>query len=254
MNKNQMVVALGLVALVGCETAPRICECDCGYCCCAPARPICTAEEVSEGFVPLFNGKDFTGWDVTTNGSYTISPQGVLAYDHTRWGSMWTKKSYRDFNLRFEFKMPCDCNNGLAVRVPKGDGDTYNGGFELQMIDDEGAMYTSVFPQLGLHHQAYQRHGAVYGVVPPKVRENGRSYLKPAGQWNTQEVEMRGSHLKVWLNGEKIQDCNLDDYPIDGTSMDHCEHKGIRSREGRFGWCSHGYPCWWRNIRIKEIQ
>jgi len=243
-------VAVAAVAgLAGCKTP---CDCYCGACKCCEVKPVCTAQEIEEGFVPLFNGVDFEGWDVSGQG-YEVQPGGLLAFNHLKSGSMWTKKNYRDFNLRFEFKLSCDCNNGLGVRVPKGKG-TYDGGFELQIIDDEGSMYTSTFPQLGLHHNAYQRHGAVYGVVPPKVQENGRSYLKRVGEWNTQEVEMVGSHLKVWLNGELIQDCNLDDYPIDGTSMDHAKHPGIRSREGRFGWLSHGYPCWWKNIRIKEIK
>lgn len=251
MNKLTMgIAAAAVAALTGCKTQ---CDCYCGMCKCCEVQPPCTPEETAEGFVPLFNGVDFTGWDVSTNGSYHIEPGGVLAYNHLLGGSMWTKKNFRDFNLRFDFRLSCDCNNGLGVRVPKGKG-TYDGGFELQIIDDEGAMYTSTFPQLGLHHNAYQRHGAVYGVVPPRVQENGRSFLNRVGEWNHQEVEMHGTKLKVWLNGNLIQDCDLADYPIDGTSMDHAKHPGIRSLEGRFGWLSHGYPCWWKNIRIKEFN
>lgn len=253
MNKVMMAAAaIAVAVLSGCRTANE-CTCYCGMCKCVKTMPVCTPQEIAEGFVPLFNGVDFEGWDVSTNGSYVVEPGGVLAYRHELGGSMWTKKNYRDFNLRFEFRLSCDCNNGLGVRVPKG-MNTYNGGFELQIIDDEGSMYKGVFPQLGVPQHAYQRHGAVYGVVPPKVQKNGRSYLKRVGEWNTQEVEMHGSRLKVWLNGTLIQDCDLDDYPIDGTSMDHAKHPGIRSREGRFGWLSHGYPCWWRNIRIKEFK
>lgn len=249
---RRSIIILGFVAGVvsGCKSVS--CDCMCGACSHASVRPICTPEEVREGFVPLFNGVDFSGWDVSANGSYSVLPGGVLFYDHEKNGSMWTKRDYRDFNLRFEFKLSCDCNNGLGVRVPKGKG-TYDGGFELQMIDDNGYMYKTVFPQLGAKLKDYQHHGAVYGVVPPKLKEDGRSYLKKVGEWNAQEVEMVGSKLKVWLNGVKIVDCNLDDYPTDGTSLDHDKHPGIRSREGRFGWLSHGYPCWWRNIRIKEL-
>lgn len=253
MNKvlSGMMVA---AALTGCMTAEtQKCDCLCGQCACCDAGPACTPEEAAEGFVPLFDGKTLAGWEAPKNGCYHVAKGGILAYrPDLGSGGMWTEKSYRDFDLRYDFRLTCDCNNGLGVRVPKGKG-TYDGGFEIQMIDDEGSMYKDVFPQLGLYHRAYQRHGAVYGVVPPKVQENGKSYLKPVGQWNSQRVKMVGHHLEVWLNGEKIQDCDLSKYPIDGSSMDHAKHPGIRSLEGRFGWLSHGYPCWWKNIRIKEL-
>jgi len=254
MNKvlTGMMVA---AALAGCMTAetPK-CSCLCGDCACCDAGPACTPEEAAEGFVSIFDGKTLNGWKAPKSGCYYVAKGGIMAYrPDLGGGGMWTDKEYTDFCLRFDFKLTCDCNNGLAVRCPKDNLNTYTGGFEIQMIDDEGSMYKDTFPQLGLYHRAYQRHGAVYGVVPPRTQENGKSFLNPVGQWNHQEVSMKGSHLKVVLNGNVIQDVDLDQYPIDGTSMDHAKHPGIRSRRGCFGWLSHGYPCYWKNIRIKEL-
>lgn len=249
ITSENLICAFAAVAMAtaGCSTR---CRCGCDECARDPLD-VCTAEETAEGFKPLFTGVDFENWVVSTNGSYVIEPGGVLAYNHLKSGGMWTKKSYRDFDLRFEFKLSYGCNNGLGVRVPEGTYDTYNGGFELQILDDDCLSYSTTLAQLGLKLHDYQRHGSVYGVVPSKRRPDGRGYLKPCGQWNSQRVEMRGSRLRVWLNGEKIQDCDLADCSVDG--LDHAKHNGIRSREGRFGWLSHGYPCHWRRIRIKEL-
>ena len=252
---NRVLVTMAAAAMfAGCASVQEKCQCDCAYCGCGGIPPVCTEAETAEGFTPLFDGETLKNWVPLKSGCYQVAKGGILEYrPDLGGGSLWTEKEYSDFCLRYDFKLTCDCNNGLAVRCPKSNLNTYTGGFEIQMIDDEGSMYKDVFPQLGLHHHPYQRHGAVYGVVPPKVRENGRSFLNPVGQWNHQEVTMVGSHLKVVLNGNVIQDVDLDKYPTDKSTMDHTPHPGIRSRKGCFAWLSHGYPCYWKNIRIKEL-
>lgn len=238
--------------LAGCATK---CNCDCDACCGDEVPAICTDEEIAEGFVPLYNGHDLTGWTATkSQTAYAPVKRGVLAYDHLKGGAfLWTDKDYSDFILRFEFKLSCDCNNGLAVRTPFGKH-AASQGLEIQMLDDEGDMYTTTFPQLGFYQKACCRHGSVYGVIAPKFQPDGRSYLKPVGEWNTEEVTLIGSKIKVVLNGTVILDDDLSRYPTDGTTMDGNEHPGLRNKTGRLAWLSHGYPCWWRNIRIREIK
>lgn len=244
---------IAVAALAGCMTAAhRECTCRCGRCACCEAEPVCTDEELAEGFMPLFDGKTMANWVVPESGCYRVAAGGVMEYrPDLGGGGLWTEREYGDFCLRFDFRLTSDCNNGLAVRCPKDNLNTYTGGFEVQIIDDESTAISEVLPQLGLRQQAYQRHGAVYGVVPPRVREDGRSFLNPVGRWNRQEVWMKGSRLKVVLNGSVIQDVDLDACPTEG--LDHAAHPGIRSRRGCLGWLSHGYPCFWKRIRIREL-
>ena len=68
---------------------------------------------------------------------------------------------------------------------------------ELQVLDDSSDKYKNL--------KEYQYHGSIYGVVPAK-----RGYQKPVGEWNTQEVTVKGKQVKVVLNGETIVDADIE--------------------------------------------
>jgi hypothetical protein len=91
--------------------------------------------------------------------------------------------------FRFEFKLEEGANNGLGIRAPL-EGDAAYVGMELQILDDNAAekKYGKLRPA--------QFHGSIYDVVPAK-----RGALKPAGEWNSQEVVCEGRNVKVTLNG-----------------------------------------------------
>src|SRR5688500_5868802 len=79
------------------------------------------AAESEEGFTPLFNGKDLTGW-VYASGKpvgkgYQVK-DGVLFCTEKDGGNLFTEKEYSDFAFRFEFKMEDSGNNGVGIRSP----------------------------------------------------------------------------------------------------------------------------------------
>jgi hypothetical protein len=191
------------------------------------------AETDAEGFVPLFNGKDLTGWEGAVNG-YKVE-DGILYSDPKTGGNLVTAKEYSNFILRFEFIAYTNANNGLGIRFSGGDA-AYNG-MELQILDDSGSQYTKLQP--------YQYHGSIYGVVPAR-----RGFQKKVGQWNFQEVRAIGSRITVILNGEVIVDADLAGIQ---ETMDHRAHPGLHNPKGRIGWLGHGTRVDWRNIRIKEV-
>ena len=67
---------------------------------------------------------------------------------------------------------------------------------ELQVLDDTPTKYAKLDPR--------QSHGSAYGMVAAK-----RGYLRPVGEWNFQEVTVKGSTIKVELNGTVILDADL---------------------------------------------
>jgi hypothetical protein len=86
----------------------------------------------------------------------------------------------------------------------------------------------------------------VYGLVPAV-----QGYLRPTGEWNDQEVTVNGDHVEIFLNGFQILDANLDiarRKPLDGM-----KHPGAYRTTGYFGFCGHGDPVAFRNIRIKPL-
>ncbi|MBQ9431255.1 MAG: DUF1080 domain-containing protein [Kiritimatiellae bacterium] len=211
----------------------------------------------AEGFVSLFNGKDLTGWIGATD-SYGVEPGGILACQPGRGsgGNLLTEKEYENFILRFEVCMPKNANNGLGIRTPAPNVDSaYHGMCELQILDDGGDQYTKL--------KEYQYHGSVYGIVPSRRDSEGKSlkptagngsYLKPAGQWNFEEVRVIGSRIQVILNGIMITDADIANIKGDGSDTpDHRAHPGLHNKRGHIGWLGHGHHVQWRNIRIKEV-
>jgi hypothetical protein len=208
---------------------------------CVAALRSLSAEELSdkekgEGFVSIFNGKDFTGWKGPVD-NYEVK-DGALACKAGKGGTIFTEVEYSDFVVRLEFKVPAGGNNGLAIRYP-GQGDTaYVGMCELQVLDDN---YDKVRGKL----DPRQVHGSAYGMVAAK-----RGFQKPNGEWNLQEVTVKGSTIKVVLNGETILDCDLKDVK---EFMANSPHPGKDREKGHFGFAGHNDPVAFRNIRIKSL-
>ena len=191
-----------------------------------------TASAADDGFVPLFNGKDLSGW--TTTGNWIVEAGGVVAL-HPRPGEHgWTRydaylttaRKYKDFVLDLEFKIAKGGNSGVFLRVgnPK---DQVSSGFEIQILDTHGKS------PVGEHDC-----GGVIGTAAP-----AKNMAKPAGEWNRYVITCQGKRLKVELNGAQIIDLELD-------------KSAVRNRpaEGYIGFQDEGKPVWYRNVRIKELR
>ncbi|MFN8254507.1 MAG: family 16 glycoside hydrolase [Bacteroidales bacterium] len=198
-----------------------------------------TEQEKAEGFVSLFNGKNLDNW-VGDKVNYKAE-EGKIVISPTKGeggGNLYTEKEYSNFIFRFEFQLTPAANNGLGIRAPL-EGDAAYVGMELQILDNEAPVYKDLKP--------YQYHGSVYGVIPAK-----RGFLKPTGEWNTEEVVVQGKNVKVVLNGTVIMEGNIEEASKNGT-MDHNQHPGLLRDMGHIGFLGHGSVVMFRNIRIKEL-
>lgn len=192
------------------------------------------ADEVEEGFTSLFNGTDLTGWVGDTEGYQ--AEDGLLVCKPG--GNLYTEAEFSDFNIRFEFKLTPGANNGLGIRVAPGAHAAYEA-IELQILDDSAEKYKE------LHD--YQYHGSIYGIVAAR-----RGFLRPVGEWNSQEVVVEGNHIKVILNGEVIVDADTKEATKAGTA-DGKDHPGLFNTSGRIGFIGHGDVVYFRNIRVKSL-
>ncbi len=191
------------------------------------------------GFTSLFNGKDLAGWKlVGREGRGYIIEDGLLECPADGGGNLFTEKEYANFVFRFEFKLEEGSNNGIGIRAPY-EGDAAYQGMEIQILDHDAPMYR------GKLHPA-QYHGSIYDVVPAKT-----GFLKPTGQWNSEEIVANGRQIKVTLNGHVIVDANLDSI-TDAAVLK--KHPGLARSSGHFGFLGHGPArVWFRNVRIKEL-
>ncbi len=197
-----------------------------------------TEEEKSTGFVSLFNGANLDGWQGNTTDYH--AQDGTLVVQPSRGGrgNLFTVKEYDNFIFRFDFQLTPGANNGLGIRAPL-EGDAAYLGMELQILDDTAPIYANL--------EEYQYHGSVYGIIAAK-----RGYLNPVGEWNSQEVIVTGSKVKITLNGTVIVDGDLKEATKNGT-LDGKDHPGLLRDKGYIGFLGHGSELKFRNIRVKEL-
>ena len=200
--------------------------------------PTLTDQEKAEGFVPLFNGRNLDGWIGNLTG-YRVE-DGVMTFDPNAGdrSNIYTAKEYSDFSFRFEFQLTPGANSGVGIRAPR-EGDAAYVGMEIQVLDDTAPVYATLQP--------YQYHGSVYGIIPAK-----RGALKPVGEWNTEEISIRGSRITVTVNGVVTVDGDLVEASRNGT-IDKKEHPGLQRKSGYIGFLSHDSVVRFRNIRIKGL-
>jgi hypothetical protein len=195
-------------------------------------------QEKQQGFKLLFDGTNLDNW-VGNKAGYLLQDGAIVVNPQsTSGGNLYTKDEYSDFEYRFEFQLTPGANNGLGIRAPL-EGDAAYVGMELQILDSEADIYKNLQP--------YQYHGSIYGVVPAR-----RGYLRPIGEWNEEVVVVKGTRVKVILNGETITDADIKEPSINGT-MDHKEHPGLKRTTGYIGFLGHGDVVRFRNIRILPL-
>jgi hypothetical protein len=195
------------------------------------------AQNGGEGFHSIFNGQHLADWAGPIE-NYEVK-DGILRCKPHQGGTIFYNQELTDFMARVEFKLPPGGNNGLAIRYP-GHGDTAYGGMcELQILDDGHPKYAkSLDPR--------QAHGSAYGMVAAS-----KGYLRPAGQWNFEEVTVKGPGIKVELNGTVILDTDLSKVK---EFMAGSAHPGKDRSSGYFGFAGHSDPVEFRNVSLKTLD
>ncbi len=148
----------------------------------------------------LFNGKDLKGWariprfestplgdkpGFVVQDGLLVSLAGIPSED------IWyTRTRIGNATLRVVYKVSgSKDNSGIFIRIPeapKSEDDAINKGIEVQ-IGDTGDEWHST--------------GVLYSMTQAKARP-----YKPAGEWNTLEIAMKGLRTIVTLNGVVVTD------------------------------------------------
>jgi hypothetical protein len=191
------------------------------------------AAQVEEaGFTPLFDGKDLDGWDVMgTKGAWSVQ-DGAIYCSGEGVGYLRTKDQYTDFELRLDCKIAPGCNSGIFLRAAEKGNPGFSG-MELQIADDAGRPPDT--------HSTM----SVYAAVAPT-----KNMSKPAGEWNSVDVTLKGMHLTVAFNGETVIDRDLSDPNIDTEGHPKLTD---RAKTGYIGLQDHSGVIWFRDIRIKKL-
>jgi len=181
------------------------------------------------GFVELFDGKSFAGWN--HSGNWEIQ-DGVFA--RVRGGGNLTYAAALvpdDFELRFDWKVSRGCNSGVYYRP---------GQVEYQVLDDQHSPYGE---------NPRQSAASLFFCMAPSKRA-----ARPLGQWNTARILCKGTVIEHWLNEVPVLSF---DY-TDRRWKDELDLLAIRGgdltgRGGQLDLQDHGQDVWFRNLRWRVI-
>jgi 3-keto-disaccharide hydrolase len=216
------------------------------------AKPTTTSTTTSaNGWIQLFDGKDLKGWrgykKTDTSGTRWVAENGMLTISSSGAGDthgsrdLITDATFDQFDLRWEWKIAQGGNSGLKYFVLEDRPDAI--GHEYQLIDDERHPDAKIGP----HRQT----AALYDVFPAHDRP-----MKPAGEWNTSEVIVKGKHVTHVLNGKTVLEYDLDS-PELKAAIEKSKFKGIerfgKPQDGHILLQDHGDQVWYRKIEIKKL-
>ncbi|MEZ6153891.1 MAG: family 16 glycoside hydrolase [Pirellulaceae bacterium] len=187
-----------------------------------------------EGWTPIFNGKDLSGWS-QKNGlaTYTVEDGAVLGRSakNSPNSFMCSDRDYSDFELTFEVKVDPQLNSGVQIRS-KSLPDVDNGRVHGPQIEIEGGEAEA---------------GYVYGEA------TGRGWLSPHqpptkamkdNEWNRFVIRAVGTRIQTWINGQQIEDIADPDSYLSGFLGLQVHGVGDRGP----------FEVRWRDIRIHEIK
>jgi hypothetical protein len=188
------------------------------------------AEEKEEGFVPLFNGKDLTGWEgdaklwVVEDGMLVGRSPGIKYNDF-----LATAKSYGDFVLRYQIRLVGGKGNtGLQFRSKRVENSHEVAGYQADFAP-------------GWWGKLYDEARRKKVLAEPK-EEDIKKVLKPDG-WNDYEVRAEGAKITLTLNGLKTVEYTEADDKIPRTGIFATQIHSGGPMEVQF-----------KNIRIKELS
>lgn len=173
---------------------------------------------------------------------WLVDEAGVLHGSEPRGTWLVSEKEYGDFALEFDFKLGRRGNSGCGIRIP-AKGDPAFDGLEIQMADERYNEGRDGPDKLT---------GALYKAIAPTQQT-----FKPL-EWNHYLITAKGPHITVALNGQKIQDVNLDEHKQtierhDGTPAPALKD---RPRKGHIGFqelSREGGHVEIKNVTLKEL-
>ena len=154
-----------------------------------------------------------------------------------------TREQYGDFELAFDWKLSPAGNAGVFYRVTEEYDKPYWSGPEYQLLDDAA------------HADGKNRltsAGAAYGLYP-----SAAGVVKPAGEWNSTRIIVKGRHVEHWLNGQKVVEYELQspdwEAKVKASKFNDWKNYGRAPR----GYISiqgdHEGDLELRNLRIREL-
>lgn len=210
-----------------------------------------TAEEEAGGWVLLFNGKTKDGWHLynfpDTASVWTVENGTLYCKSKEgkgRHGDLVTDKEFKNFELKFDWKLAEEGNSGIFINVQEQPDKpaTWHSGPEYQLLD--------------ALHMDYpikeKRSGCLYNFAP----QTNTVIANPAGQWNTSVIKQLNGKVEFYLNGILTAEADLtsDEWKqwVKTSNFKVFPDFGLATK-GRIGLQDWFSDVWFRNIKIRTL-
>lgn len=178
--------------------------------------------------IPLFNGKDLTGWHVDVpdldSNPDKKSPffvrDGYLVSLGNPAGHLITDKVYENYQLQVEYRFagkPGNCGVLVHASTPRALYDMFPKSLEVQMMHENAGDFWCIVEDISVPDMENRRGPKdEWGIVEGKKRRiinltDGSE--NPVGEWNTMKIECKGNEIKVWVNEDLVNsgfDCTAE--------------------------------------------
>lgn len=204
-----------------------------------------TEQERAEGWRLLFDGRTTEGWRGYRG---EATPAGWQAVDGTlarvaAATDIVTVEQFADFELALDWMVAPGGNSGIMFRVVETADPAYHTGPEFQILDN--AAHPDGQSPLTSTGSNYALHAPVKDVA------------RPAGEWNSARLVVRGNHVEHWLNGTMIVTYELGSADwqrlVAGSKFRDMPGYG-RARRGHIALQDHGDAVAFRNIRLRLLE
>ena len=234
---------------------------------------------VPEGFTAIFNGRDLTGWHISTTNHHGTTPayrvmHGMIVGTQNplgQGGILLTDRKYRNLELYVEVKPDYGCDSGLFLRSSEG-GEAYQVTMDYLPGGGMGGIYGERLTGVGGRGNAPGAGRGAAATTPPAppatpppppvvggiplgstTSQGTAAWMKAwkREDWNAVRVRFVGEvpHITVWINDQQITDFT-----------DTANHAAGGITEGPIAIQVHGGNRWvpgglwrWRTIAVKEL-
>lgn len=214
-------------------------------------------EEKKEGWTLLFNGKNFDGWrqcnGTTMPANWVIEEEAMKVFtgegknpgQGANGDILYSVKKFRNFELSIDWKASKMGNSGIFYNVREVPGKPiYYAAPEVQVLDNVDASDNKIDSHLA---------GSLYDMLPADPKT-----VNATGMWNNIVIRVKDGKVTHIQNGHEVVSYTLWTPEWDAM-VEKSKFKtfpgfteGI-SKEGFIGLQDHGYPIWFRNIKIREL-
>ena len=205
-----------------------------------------SAQAADDGFTPLFNGRDLSGWKPTLR----VPKDGKVPDPKDTWsivegtikctgrpnGYIATEKEYGDYVLRVKWRFPADSkggNSGVLLHVQEKD-DVWPTSVEAQMFAGRAGDFWLIYPPTVMLEIDKARQD------PKQARHYFRlvdDVEKKFGEWNQYEITCKGGDVTLVINGKKVN-----------------EGKNGNLKKGRIALQSEGAEVHFKDVEIKLLK